>query len=251
MHKIGQEQITQYINLLSSGKSIGDVSLYQDIKQLICSKYGTNFEYLNNTIINSIDRQIKQVDKYYTNYTLSDKQLKLITEYIINILNDNNHPLQRYFHIAISHNIIDTGWGEDIHLSIFAGEILQNIFRGFNILMLHSIDEKMIITKTRDKKKINQAIELLLGYSDNVHLEYYLNKIKEDVSVVSLTTIYSSLFYHYTQIFMHNFKMNKSQATKLSSEILFYVFDCSVEHRISNKTKSYIYKDFTLTKYIY
>jgi len=246
-----KDKIKQYLHNLSEYKDIGDIAIYDEVKELVYQKYGTNFKYINNNIIKPIDRQIVQCNKYYKNIPIDNKQIELLTDYMESILDNGNHPLNKYIDDAISQNIIDGGWGEDIHLTLSIVGILQSILKDFHILNVFKEDEKKLITKKRDLHKIDEAIKLLSTYTDNIHVLHYLNTIKLDDKPISKSIILSSFFYHYTKILIEaNFDFNKSQIRDIAQEIMSQVFNSSKDYRIYKYTTSIKYKDLTLTRYI-
>jgi len=252
MSKYSTVQIQQYLHDLAKNENISivDVGLFNEVKELIFQKYGTDFNYINSNIVDPINRQIKQCHKYYKNISITDKQLDLLIYYLEQVLDEQKHLLHKETETIISQNAIDNCWIDDTPNAIYMISLLQNIIKHFHILNMFEKDEKELIVKERDLHKINAAIELLSTHTDNIHLLHYLQEAKSENQAISKPNILSSFFYHYIQILLHNFHFNKSKATKIANEIMNIVFDSNKDYRIYTNTTSFKYKDLTLTKYV-
>lgn len=194
MSKYSKNNIKRYLDNLSIGVSIGDTGLLEDVKDIIYKQYGNDFNYINRYVIEPIDRQIDQLNKYYTNISIKQEQLSILADYLETIIKNKNHLLHEHIKKAINENIINGGWGEDIHHVLSIVGILQNILKDFHIINLFEKDEKLLITAARDRHKITEAIQLLSTYSNDLHLLHYLNNIHIEEKTVSKRKILSSFF---------------------------------------------------------
>jgi len=248
MAKQSRVNIKQYIQALATNKDIGDIAIYENVKELIYDEYGATSDYIQKNLIEPIDRQIEQFNKYSKNIPIEAEQVNLLIDYIETILENKEHLLHKEIKTIVNQNSIDSCWIDEVPNAMFAIGILQNILTDFHIMRMYNKDEKQLMVKPRDIPKINKAIELLSIYSDDVHLLHHLESLK--YHSIDKTFLLGSFFYHYTQILLHNFKFTKSQSKNLAQEIMSQIFNSQKEYRIYTNTKSIKYKDLTLTRYI-
>ena len=250
--RVDNETINIYIDKISKGQSYVDVRLFDEVKEIIYSKYGQDFKYINYHVIEHIDREIQQLNKYEINQEIKEENRIKIVLFIKNILNDTAHPLQQYLSEAIKQSDVNFVWGDNGNQILSINAIIRDIIFRFKLLELITEDEKILIMKKRDKHKINDAIKLLQIVSDDVHLLYHLDNIKKTKldEQITKTNILGSIFYQFTKLLDKDFSLNKSQVQKYSNDIMTQVFEVTKDYRIYKKTKDFRYKEFYLTRYI-
>ena len=223
--------------------------LLKEIKELIFSKYGENFQYVNNHVIEHIDREITAIDQNSINHIISDENIQILSQYIKDILDDADHPLKEYLHEAINQDSVIQVWGDNINQILSINGLMENIILKFGILQLIEKDEKKLIVMKRDQHKISEAVELLKTVSTDVHLLHSLEKV-ETRKKTTRTKILSCFFYQFTKLLDHDFSFSKGKIQKLSTDIMTQVFDSKKDYRIYKNTESFEYKGYYLTRYI-
>jgi len=239
-----RKKIEDYLNIISNGVTIGDINFLNTLKEDIGTRHPG--EYVQDIVIAPIDRHIEELKKYQ-DINIRNKNMKIIVNYFESILENKEHKIHKYLTKAFENNYIHSGWGEDIYEVLKVVKIFEKIIFYFYLLELLEQDEKELLVASRDKHKLDKAIETLKKYANNAHLNFYLSQINSKGKATK-SVLLSCFFYELTRIFI-DLKMNNSQSTKLSLEIMSSVFDSTKDNRIYKNTQSIHFKDLELLKY--
>lgn len=244
-----KSNIQSYIRELSKEFAPLDYKLFKEVKNHIIEIYGKDTTYIIKRVLEYLNREVLYIKRHELLFELSDNNKELLIDYIDYILKDMNHFLNPYVSNSIKNNYIHSGWGDDIGKVMYAAGVLINIIQHLKILQLFESDQKVLITNERDKHKIDNAIDLIMSYTDNPHIVHYLQELKIEKKTVSKPKLLSSFFYQYTKMFIEGFNTNNSIATKLSNEIMIKIFESGKDYRIYKNQETMHYREFTFTRY--
>lgn len=250
MHSLPKrEEIEIYIQELHNKQLLpGDINLFKSIKKHIINKYGES-SYIKKYITDNIERNIEKLKRFEI-YQIEKDDIDIIADYIELVINDKNHIFRPYLIEAIKEKIFYNGFSENISEIISITGILDNIMDKLHILKLHDEDEKLLIIKKRDKKKIKDAIEVLTTYTNDPNVEHYLKTI--DIYEKNLTkeTLLSCAFCNLTFIIKESFtNLKKKEIEDLSKEIMKEIFLSEKDYRIYNNVEYIQYKNYKLRKF--
>jgi hypothetical protein len=253
---MGNDNIKEYITKLQEIESLPhDIRKMGRIKEVINQEEKISL-YFGQKTVAYIDREIEYTNKRYgkSHIELSDEHYSSLYGYIKKIKDNNSH----YFHTPAVNLIKDTKvyqagkafyGGEETDREMRTQNIFTNIISDLKILQMFEEDEKQLLTKKRDKCKIDNAIETILKYTDDPHIQYYLGRIENKEETISKPLLLSSFFYHYTMIFLKVHELKKTQSRELSAEIMNDIFGAETDYRILKNTKEIKYRDSHFTYY--
>ncbi len=242
-------KIQHYIDTLSHNVTPYDIILLEEIKDHIFSKYNTRIDFINQHVIDPIDRKISNTLKFYSNQQIEAQYLESLIYYIESILDDKNHSFNIPLQEAIKQNVTDTAIGEHTEQILIIVDILRITIKNIKILEVFEADEKALLTQKRDNAKIENAINILLDYSEDENLLYHLKQIQINDMGISRSKLLSSFFYNYTKIITRGNLVNRTQAVQMSKDLISQIFNSNKDYRIYSHTEIFQYKNLQLTRY--
>ena len=244
------DKILHHINTISQNVTIYDAKLLEEIKDHISSKYDTRINFIQEHVIDPIDRKITNTLKFYIHKQIDPQYLESLMYYIENILDDKSHYFNIPLQEAIKQNVIQSATGDYTDQIFIIVDILKATIRNIKIIQLFEADKKVLLTQKRDHLKIENAINILLDHTEDENLIYHLKQIKLNDSGISQSKLLSSFFYTYTKICTLGHLVNNTQAVQIAKDLMSQIFNSNKDYRIYNHTETFIYKDMHFTRYI-
>lgn len=126
--------------------------------------------------------------------------------------------------------------------------MISAIVRNLHICDLVKKAEKMNIAKKRDSKKIKNAIDTLLLYTNDEQIKHYLKTINLPTRDITVSTILSCIFCDIYKICEEIFlnELNKSKILDLTKNIMENVFSCTIDYRPYPDVEIIKYKGYKL-----
>lgn len=253
--EIKKENIIEYVNLVLNKEfeSI-EVSLFDDVKKHILKNEKFNNNFIQKHVIDNIDRTINNSHKD-KDFKLNQETVNLIAEYIIEITTNEKHFFYQ-FKDSIIRCINEKAfkgfiWVEDEMIFLLIA-IIEHVKSYYYLLEVCKIDEKYNLNKKRDKVKIENAIDLLKQYTNDLNVDYYLDTIKAHKKDVTEETIYSCFFCQLTKMIKEIFpSLPNYQLENISKDIISITLNIEniKDYRIYNNIEHLEYKGFKLRRY--
>ena len=246
MNKINKNTTFDYIKKIHEyHKKSSTVSIFHEVKKQILKEEIFRGSFIKKYVIDSIDRNIENFE--YINFEIDNEQILNIVNYIERI---KDKQFFLYFNEAIENEFTDWGFSDNLDELLLIVSLITSILTFLHILELYKEDEKMLLTKKRDKQKIKNAIELLSIYSNDSNVLHYLKTIDIYEKEISKETLLSCFFYSITRDIGETFpKITNHKNEELSREIMYLVFNSEKEYRIYKNFEKIDYKGYFLKRY--
>lgn len=244
-----RDEIISYIVELHNNRLIPlDENLFNDVKKHIKNKYGES-TYIKKHILDNIDRNINKSKRVFS-YKISNDDIEIVTDYIRFIMDNEDHIFRLYVIEAINERIYHWGFSENINEILFIVGLFESILQYLHIIKLHDNDEKLLIVKKRDKKKIKDAIDLLSNYTNDPNVEYYLKTIDVYERDLTKETLNSCFFCTFSLIIKEAFpQLSNKEIEEFSKEVMREVFEIEKDFRIYNNIEYITYKNYKLRRF--
>lgn len=248
MKIITDEQIKQHIiNVIDNElKFFVDRHLMNDYKsKILNNREADTIDYIAKIIINDMNRHLMNIEK--SNINLNKIDLNSLIKY----LKSNDFPFREYLYEAVENKLykpfmLSENCSEIIDMNLFVSAIVSNL----HILNLVEQDERLNLAKKENAKKIENAINTLLDYTNDNQVQHYLKTIKVQTRNITVNTILSCIFcdlYKILEEMLSN--LNKSKIQENIKIIMQQVFNTQKEYRYYKKTEKINFKGYKLRKF--
>lgn len=247
MSNISKEQIREHIiNIVKNeNEFFADRHLIEDYKNKIsnCREYD-ELDYIAKIFIDDMERHLLNIEK--NNFNIMKLDLKKLIDYLEF---SNNNPFYEYLVEAVENKIYTPfACSKNINQILNLNVLISAIVIDLHIYNLVKEAETMNISKKRDSKKIKNAIDTLLLYTNDEQVKHYLKTIKLPTRDITVSTILSCIFCNMYKICenLFSYTMNKSEILSLSKDIMQNVFDSNKDYRPYSEIEMIKYKGYKL-----
>lgn len=252
MKNITDEQIKQHIiNVMDNElEFFVDRHLMNDYKnKILNNREADTIDYIAEKVISDMDRHLLNIEK--SNFDVYKIDLSSLIEY----LKSDDFPFKEYFQEAIENKlyksfIINENCNEILNMNLFISAIVSNL----HILNLVKQDERLNIARKRDDKKIKNAIDTLLKYTNDEQVKYYLNSIEMKNRDITRSTILSCIFcslYKILEEMLPTLSKNSIQdKIQLIMNLIFIETTTATDYRYYPNVEIIKYKGYKLRKFI-
>ncbi|RXI41586.1 hypothetical protein CRU99_09615 [Malaciobacter mytili] len=251
MKDITAEQIREHIiNVVKNeNEFLADRHIIEDYQNRISNGRGYDeLDYIAKIFIDDMERHLLNIEK--NNFDIMKIDLDRLVQYLEFNLND-------VFSKYINHHLVEAittknykafGSGENIIEILNLNALISAIVTSLHIYNLVKEAEKMNNAKKRDAKKIKNAIETLLQYTNDEQVKYYLNTIEVQNRDITVSTILSCIFCNTYKIYEEMFlnKLNKSEVLDLTKDIMVRVFESEKDYRPYSEIEIIKYQGYKL-----